>query len=219
MPRAQLFPTGPVSADAVLLTSLGVERAVGADGLPRGLIVAVVADLVRRGVRALEAFGRTEAAAELVDPGWCRRNWRPVMEVLGDCSVDQCILDADFLKQVGFVEVVASTATSLGFAWSWRGVWAGRPASRPRWSGCWRARRAEATGGRRRGRAVSADRLAAAGLFDRQLVCEQFGERERAGGAVVLAQQVEPLDRREDALGDRSRGSGRRPACRDRADW
>ena len=27
------------------------------------------------------------------------------MEVLGDCSVDQCVLDADFLEQVGFVEV------------------------------------------------------------------------------------------------------------------
>ena len=27
------------------------------------------------------------------------------MEVLGDCSVDQCILDAEFLEQVGFVEV------------------------------------------------------------------------------------------------------------------
>jgi hypothetical protein len=31
---------------------------------------------------------------------------RPVVEVLGDCSVDQCIVDADFLGDVGF-EVVA----------------------------------------------------------------------------------------------------------------
>ena len=29
----------------------------------------------------------------------------PVVEVLGDCSVDQCVLDVDFLEQVGFVEV------------------------------------------------------------------------------------------------------------------
>jgi hypothetical protein len=123
VPRAQLFPSGPVSADAVLLTSLGVEtgtaharsemttaharseRTEGTNGLQQSLIVAVVADLVRRGVRALEAFGRTEAAAELIDPRLVPFELRPVVEVLGDCSVDQCILDADFLEGVGFVEV------------------------------------------------------------------------------------------------------------------
>ncbi len=114
VPRARLFPSGPVSADAVLLTSLGVEQGSGlgrcgpdpaADGLPHSLIVAVVADLVRRGVRALEAFGRTAATAELSDPRLVPPDLRPVVEVLGDCSVEQCILDADFLAQVGFVEV------------------------------------------------------------------------------------------------------------------
>jgi hypothetical protein len=111
VPRAQLFPSGPVSADAVLLTTLGLEQGVrgcpdpSADGLPQSLIVAVVADLVRRGVRALEAFGRTEATAELADPRLVTPDLRPVVEVLGDCSVDQCVLDADFLQQVGFVEV------------------------------------------------------------------------------------------------------------------
>jgi hypothetical protein len=67
--------------------------------------VAVVADLVRRGVRALEAFGRTEAADELLDPRAVPPELRPVVEVLGDCAVDRCILDVDFLEQVGFVEV------------------------------------------------------------------------------------------------------------------
>ena len=114
VPRARLFPSGPVSADAVLLTSLGVEHggALGrsggdpsADGLPQSLIVAVVADLVRRGVRALEAFGRTEATAELADPAVVPKELGPVMEVLGDCAVDQCVLDADFLERVGFVVV------------------------------------------------------------------------------------------------------------------
>ena len=114
VPRARLFPSGPVSADAVLLTSLGVETGTaharsemteGTNGLQQSLIVAVVADLVRRGVRALEAFGRTEAAAELIDPRLVPFELRPVVEVLGDCSVDQCILDADFLEGVGFVEV------------------------------------------------------------------------------------------------------------------
>jgi hypothetical protein len=105
VPRARLFPSGPVSADAVMLTSLGVEANQGSDGLSQSLIVAVVADLVRRGVRALEAFGRTDAAKELVDPRLVPAELRPVVEVLGDCSVDQCMLDAEFLEQVGFVEI------------------------------------------------------------------------------------------------------------------
>ena len=88
-----------------MLTSLGVEAGQDNDGLSQSLIVAVVADLVRRGVRALEAFGRTEAATELVDPRLVPAELRPVVEVLGDCSVDQCMLDAEFLEQVGFVEI------------------------------------------------------------------------------------------------------------------
>ncbi len=56
-------------------------------------------------MRALEAFGRTEAATELVDPRLVPAELRPVVEVLGDCSVDQCMLDAEFLEQVGFVEI------------------------------------------------------------------------------------------------------------------
>jgi hypothetical protein len=123
VPRARLFPSGPVSADAVLLTSLGVEPCTAdarskiettdaaseldedTDGLRRSLIVAVVADLVRRGVRALEAFGRTEDAAELIDPRLAPSELRPVIEVIGECSMDQCMLDVDFLQAVGFVEV------------------------------------------------------------------------------------------------------------------
>src|SRR4029079_10116801 len=61
VPRARLFPTGPVSADAVLLTSVGVESGDDTEALPRSLLAAAVGDLVRRGVRALEAFGRTTA--------------------------------------------------------------------------------------------------------------------------------------------------------------
>jgi hypothetical protein len=112
VPRARHFPSGPVSADAVLLTSLGVEAAharsgddLSVDGVPHSLIVAVVADLVRRGVRALEAFGRTDAAAELAGSRRVPPELRAVVEVLGDCSVDQCMLEASFLEQVGFVEV------------------------------------------------------------------------------------------------------------------
>src|ERR1700721_4402642 len=96
--------------------------------------------------------------------------------------------------------------TSRGGGSSWRRVWGGRPKSRRPWSGCWRARRCSGRSCRlqwdRRGRR----RLGAAdptGLLHRQLVSKQFGEGERAGGPVVLAEQVEPFDRRQDALGDR----------------
>jgi hypothetical protein len=105
VPRARHFPTGPVSADAVLLTSMGVESGDDAEALPRGLIAAVVGDLVHRGARALEAFGHTAEATELLDPRAVPPELRPVVEVLGDCSVDQCVLDADLLQDAGFVVV------------------------------------------------------------------------------------------------------------------
>jgi hypothetical protein len=105
VPRARRFPTGPVSADAVLLTSLGVESGQDADGLSRHLIASVVGDLVRRGVRALEAFGHTAEVAELSDPRAVSPELRPVVEVLGDCSVEQCVLEADLLQDAGFVVV------------------------------------------------------------------------------------------------------------------
>jgi hypothetical protein len=50
VPRAQRFPTGPVSADAVLLTSMGIEPGQAADDLPHGLLARVIDEMVRRGV-------------------------------------------------------------------------------------------------------------------------------------------------------------------------
>ncbi|KUH85627.1 MULTISPECIES: hypothetical protein [unclassified Mycobacterium] len=105
VPRARRFPTAPVSADAVLLTSLGIESGEDADGVSRMLISAVVGDLVRRGARALEAFAHTTEVSELLDPGAVTPSLRPVVEVLGDCSVEQCVLDADVLLDAGFVVV------------------------------------------------------------------------------------------------------------------
>lgn len=105
VPRAQCFPTAPVSPDAVLLTTMGIEPGDSADALPRQLIAAVVADLVRRGVRSLEAFGRTQEAAELIDAQTAPPEARSPVEAPGDCSFDQCMIDADFLSDVGFVVV------------------------------------------------------------------------------------------------------------------
>ena len=107
VPRAHRFPTAPVSADAVLLTSMRVEPGPEADDLPRNLIARVVDELVRRGVRALEAFGRTEAVAELAGAPSTDPELLPVLEVLGDCSTEQCVIDAEFLLDAGFVVVAA----------------------------------------------------------------------------------------------------------------
>ncbi|WP_328362964.1 acetyltransferase [Mycobacterium sp. NBC_00419] len=106
VPRAQRFPTGPVSADAVLLTSMGTEPG-HADGLPHSLLSQVVSELVRRGVRALEAFGRTAESAELLelDPEDVAPELRAAVEALGDCSFDQCMMSADFLIDAGFTVV------------------------------------------------------------------------------------------------------------------
>lgn len=105
VPRARRFPTGPVSADAVLLTTLGVEGQQELDGLSRALITAVVGDLVSRGVRALEAFGRSAEVDALTDEAEVPPDVRPVLEVLGDCAVGNCVLATDLLLDAGF-EVV-----------------------------------------------------------------------------------------------------------------
>ncbi len=103
VPRVLRMPTGPVSADAVLLTAIGVEPGEG-DDLAAQLIGQVVNALVKRGVRALEAFGRTAAAVDLLDadpdPGL-----RAAVSALGDCSFETFMIDAWFLEDVGFTVV------------------------------------------------------------------------------------------------------------------
>lgn len=105
VPRARLFPTAPVSADAILLTAVGVECADDRELLSQSLLAAVVNDLVRRGVRALEAFGYTAAVTEMSEAGRLPAELSPVVAVLGDCSVDECMLTSDFLEDVGFTVV------------------------------------------------------------------------------------------------------------------
>lgn len=105
VPRALRFPTGPVSADAVLLTTMGVEPGPAAENLPHSLIAEVVSELVRRGVRALEAFGRTAQAAELLDQKPGDSQLLTAVESLGDCGFDTCMIDADLLQDEGFVVV------------------------------------------------------------------------------------------------------------------
>jgi hypothetical protein len=104
VPRAACFPTTPVSPDAVLLTSVGIEPGQP-DTLAHSLVASAVAELMRRGVRALEAFGRTSEADALVDHRSAPDDVRAVVEPFGDCSFDQCMITADFLLDVGFTVV------------------------------------------------------------------------------------------------------------------
>lgn len=104
VPRAACFPTNPVSPDAVLLTSVGIEPGYP-DTLARSLVAQAVAELMRRGVRALEAFGRTTEAESLTDHRTAPPDVRSVVEPFGDCSFDQCMLAVDFLLDTGFTVV------------------------------------------------------------------------------------------------------------------
>jgi hypothetical protein len=89
VPRAVAFPTSPVSADAVLLMTGRIVPDFAGGGLGRMLVQGVARDVVRRGIRAIEAFGR------LGDPS----ESDPYAPKLG------CLLPADYLLAVGFKTV------------------------------------------------------------------------------------------------------------------
>jgi len=85
VPGAAAFPTAPVSADAVLLTTAWIHPQHVGGGLGRLLVQGMARDLVRReGVRAVEAFARTRVGALTHAPGAA------------------CVVEADFLARVGF---------------------------------------------------------------------------------------------------------------------
>ncbi|MHC6210528.1 GNAT family N-acetyltransferase [Rhodococcus ruber] len=98
VPRAHLFPTSPVSADAILLTTVRIEPLAEDSDLGAGLIRAVISDLIRRNVRAIEAFGYRSAGEEESDV--------PGATAARDCSPAECMIEAGFLEDMGF-EVVA----------------------------------------------------------------------------------------------------------------
>ena len=81
VPRSVAFPSGPVSADAVLLMTAHVVDEFAGQGLGRLLIQSVVKDMQRRGVRAIEVFA----------------------DLRGESG--QCVLPADLLLAVGFKTV------------------------------------------------------------------------------------------------------------------
>jgi GNAT superfamily N-acetyltransferase len=84
VPRAVAFPTAPVSADAIMLMAARVIPDFAGQGLGRVLIQSAAKDVMRRGVRAIEAFG-----------------------YLGDLDAPKaaCVIPARFLTAVGFKTV------------------------------------------------------------------------------------------------------------------
>ncbi len=85
VPRSVAFPTSPISPDAVLLMSARLAPEFAGTGLGRMLVQGVARDVTRRGIKAIEAFGRTAVVTEDSPRG--------------------CLLPAEFLLAVGFKTV------------------------------------------------------------------------------------------------------------------
>ncbi|MBU6531086.1 GNAT family N-acetyltransferase [Streptomyces sp. NPDC057245] len=81
VPRSTAFPTSPVSPDAVQLMTAFVMPGYQGQGLGRVMVQTVAKDLLRRGFKAIEAFG---------DARW---------------KEPACVLPADHLLAVGFKTV------------------------------------------------------------------------------------------------------------------
>jgi GNAT superfamily N-acetyltransferase len=81
VPRSGAFPTSPVSPDAVQLITAYLLPEFQGQGLGRVMVQTVAKDLLRRGFRAVEAFG---------DARW---------------EAPSCLLPADHLLAVGFKTV------------------------------------------------------------------------------------------------------------------
>jgi GNAT superfamily N-acetyltransferase len=93
LPRVARCAAGPVSDDAVLLAGLRVLPELRGIGLGKLLVAKAAADLMRREVRALEAFG---TAAQI--PG---------------VRASQCAMSASFLTARGFITVRSRSGMSL----------------------------------------------------------------------------------------------------------
>ena len=95
VPRSVAFPTSPVSPDAVLLMTARLMPEFTGAGLARTLVQAVARDASRRGIKAIEAFGRRSPGDRLHDEP----------ESLPPGAQLACLLPADYLLAVGFKTV------------------------------------------------------------------------------------------------------------------
>ena len=114
--RARSFSrAAPVSADAVLLTIAAASSTAAPWRGAAGIRAPTACSRADRGSGRRSGPPRCAGARSVRPDRGDRRTRRsaavpkelgPAMEVLGDCAVDQCVLDADFLERVGFVVVV-----------------------------------------------------------------------------------------------------------------
>lgn len=113
VPGATAFPTAPVSPDAVLLTTARIEPACRDQGLGRYLMEGVIRELTRRGVRAIELFGREDGPAATVGsaagpdllPALSLADLLGAEHPIGTDDVPSCVLPAGFARAVGFTDI------------------------------------------------------------------------------------------------------------------
>jgi GNAT superfamily N-acetyltransferase len=102
VPGIDSFPTAPVSADAVVMTTVYVDPAHARGGIGRLLIQGMARDLIKRGdIRAVEAFADTRGIR------------------------GRCVVSAEFCLRVGFKTQRAHSTTprlrmDLRTALTWR---------------------------------------------------------------------------------------------------
>ena len=117
VPRSLAFPTSPVSGDAVLLMTARLLPEFTGGGLGRMLVQTAAKDLSRRGVRAIEAFGRMTRDGQ---------DGRAL--VAACCPPTSCSRWAS--RRCG------RTTASRGCGWTCAARCPGGRTSRWRWSGC-----------------------------------------------------------------------------------
>lgn len=100
VPRSVAFPTSPVSSDAILLMTARLLPEFRGVGLGRMLVQAVARDAARRGIKAIEAFGRAPAPlVPLHEAEWAAPPQR------GQGAETSCLLPSEYLLAVGFKTV------------------------------------------------------------------------------------------------------------------
>lgn len=105
---AELLPSGPVSADAVLLSTVHVSLPYMGLYLEHQLIGAVRIEAKRRGIKAIEAFARMEYPADIEGGiveaygGWRVRNPRQTGDERADLLHEAPMLAEEVLIEQGF---------------------------------------------------------------------------------------------------------------------
>ncbi len=150
VPRARYFPPDRSAPTPCCSPRSGSSPATMPTRCRDSLIAAVVGDLVRRGVRALEAFGRTAEVSRFVRPADGVAGATPGRGGAGGLLGRPVRARRRPVAGRRLRRGLARIRTSRGCGWSSSRGWAGRPMSRRRWSGCWKPRSCSSRSGRAR---------------------------------------------------------------------